>query len=185
MRSRNSLPLLFLSFTLSAVFSSILPFLLVRCSQVLMKKVRRSYSLSRLRPRFFAIFAIQFLKLLRKKYRVVRDSVIQDNFAFHTSQRFNLPRDSIHSTDCTLLYANGVSQFLASRSLSLSSRRLSLARSTRAILRLVPPLPSAAQREVFAGQFAPGRLLLHRRKPSRVQGKLNDRDSPWSFDSLI
>lgn len=51
MRSRNSLPLLFLSFTLSAVFSSILPFLLVRCSQVLMKKVRRSYSLSRLRPR--------------------------------------------------------------------------------------------------------------------------------------
>lgn len=44
---------------------------------------------------FVAIFTIEFLKLLRKKYRVVTDSVIQDNFAF---QRFNLPRDSIHST---------------------------------------------------------------------------------------
>lgn len=34
------------------------------------------------------------------------------------------------------------------------------------------------QRELFAGPVAPGRLRLHRRKPWRVQGKLNDRDLP-------
>lgn len=185
MRSRNSLPLLFLSFTLSSFRPSFRFYLFVahrywwkKCEEVIRYLV---YDLVRCNFRY------PVLEIVEKKIWVVRDSVIQDNFAFHTGQRFNLPRDSIHSTDCTLLYANGVSQFLASRSLSLSSRRLSLARSTRAILRLVPPLPSAAhgQREVFAGQFAPGRLPLHRRKPSRVQGKLNDRDSPWSFDSLI
>lgn len=97
---------------------------------------------------FVAIFTIEFLKLLRKKYRVVTDSVIQDNFAF---QRFNLPRDSIHSTRLYTL---------------IRKRRIPVSRESFPLSFLSSPLP----RSLYS-RYPPSR-------PSRVQPTVKEKFSP-------